>query len=57
MIAILGLEIFKRANASGIALLTCISQYYKIWFKVLRTISFPISSLEAIRAIAITATY
>ena len=53
---ILGFDIFNTAKANGIALLIEISENYSIWLKVRIAISLPISSLEAIKAIAKTAT-
>jgi hypothetical protein len=52
----LGLEIFMMAMAKGTALLiTGSSQYWSIWLRVLETISPPISSEEAMKAILSTA--
>jgi len=50
-----GLEILNRPIASGTVLLIIGSPYWRKWFMVLKAISSPISSLNAIRATPITA--
>lgn len=47
---IFGFDILRMARASGTALFTGRSQYYRTWFSERRAISFPIPSLELINA-------